>query len=124
VLQAAGASQESWLGPRLEATAAWLAEAMRGRPNELESWLGPRLDQLAQRLQALSPPKVEARGTDPGNKILDAEQLLAQVRRIEDTLVPVVGAAVESRAGDTLLANKMVQIIELLEMLDARLRPQ
>jgi len=33
----------------------------------------------------------------------------------------VVGAAVEQRAGDTLLANKTVQIIELLEQLDARL---
>jgi hypothetical protein len=35
--------------------------------------------------------------------------------------VPVVGAAVESRAGDTLLANKMVQIIELLQALESRL---
>jgi hypothetical protein len=119
-------SQESWLGPRLESLAAWLAEAMRGRPNELEGWLAPRLDQLLQRLQAVAEhkPAASPRGSDPGNKILDAEQLLAQVRRIEDTLVPVVGAAVESRAGDTLLANKMVQIIELLEQLDARLRPQ
>jgi hypothetical protein len=50
-----------------------------------------------------------------------AQELLAQVRRIEDTLVPVVGAAVEQRAGDQALALKMVQIIELLEQLDARL---
>jgi hypothetical protein len=35
--------------------------------------------------------------------------------------VPVVGAAVEQRAGDQALALKMVQIIELLEQLDARL---
>jgi hypothetical protein len=53
--------------------------------------------------------------------VIDSQQLLAQVRRIEQSLVPVVGAAVEQRAGDTLLANKMVQIIELLEQLDARL---
>jgi len=53
--------------------------------------------------------------------VVDAKAILAQVRRIEDTLKPVVGAAVEQRAGDTLLANKMVQIIELLEQLDARL---
>ena len=47
--------------------------------------------------------------------------LLSQIRRLEDTLVPVVGAAVESRAGDQVLAQKMVQIIELLEQLDARI---
>jgi hypothetical protein len=61
-----------------------------------------------------------APGSAPGSAI-DAQRLLEQVRRIEQSLVPVVGAAVEQRAGDTLLANKMVQIIELLEQLDARL---
>jgi hypothetical protein len=52
--------------------------------------------------------------------MVSAEQLIGQIRRLEDTLVPVVGAAVESRAGDQALAQKMVQIIELLEQLDAR----
>jgi len=33
----------------------------------------------------------------------------------------VISAAADQRGGDTLLANKMVQIIELLEQLDARL---
>jgi hypothetical protein len=51
----------------------------------------------------------------------DAAAVAAQIRRIESSLVPVVSAAVDQRAGDTLLANKMVQIIELLEQLDARL---
>ena len=45
----------------------------------------------------------------------NAEWLLAQVRRIESTLVPVVNAAVQQRESDSVLANKMVQIIELLD---------
>ena len=51
----------------------------------------------------------------------DAAAFAAQIRRIETSLVPVVSAAIDQRAGDTLLANKMVQIIELLEQLDSRL---
>lgn len=91
-----------------------------------ERWLGPRLDALAENLRASAASAAHAArggapaGHAPGN-VIDAQQLLAQVRRIEQSLVPVVGAAVEQRAGDTLLANKMVQIIELLEQLDARL---
>jgi hypothetical protein len=92
-----------------------------------ERWLGPRLDALADSLRAAAasaaqsgPTGGSVAGSVTGSAI-DAQQLLAQVRRIEQSLVPVVGAAVEQRAGDTLLANKMVQIIELLEQLDARL---
>ena len=127
VLQAAGkaaeSSSEQWLGPRLDALAAWMADSLRSRAptGEIEGWLGPRLDALAESLRTHAK---SSNGDSPhghGNKMIDAEALLAQVRRIEDTLVPVVGAAVEQRAGDTLLANKMVQIIELLEQLDARL---
>jgi hypothetical protein len=90
------------------------------------SWLGPRLDALTESLRASAASAAHAArgggvtGNATGN-VIDAQQLLAQVRRIEQSLVPVVGAAVEQRAGDTLLANKMVQIIELLEQLDARL---
>ena len=97
-----------------------------------ERWLGPRLDALADSLRASAargagPAGGQAGGAAGGlasgvpGSVIDAQQLLAQVRRIEQSLVPVVGAAVEQRAGDTLLANKMVQIIELLEQLDARL---
>jgi len=93
------------------------------------SWLGPRLDALAEGLrnQAERPIAVEVHSPAAvGSKIDDAtnahaEWLLAQVRKLESTLVPVVNAAVEQRQSDTLLANKMVQIIELLEQLDARL---
>jgi ATPase involved in DNA repair/ATPase family associated with various cellular activities (AAA) len=87
-----------------------------------QTWLGPRLDALAESMRhAAASATHAARGGHPGpGSVLDA-QLLQQVRRIEQSLVPVVGAAVEQRAGDTLLANKMVQIIELLEQLDARL---
>jgi hypothetical protein len=53
--------------------------------------------------------------------VIDSQALLAQFRRIEDTLRPVVGAAAEQRADGTLLANQMVQIIELLEQLGARI---
>ena len=81
---------------------------------DLEPWLRPRLDTLAESLRAAGRDK-------PTGSVPDAGQILAQVRRIEQSLVPVIGNAVEQRAGDTLLANKMVQIIELLESLDARL---
>jgi hypothetical protein len=95
-----------------------------------ERWLGPRLDALADSLRAAAATAQAAQGAGSiagsaaggvAGTAIDAQQLLAQVRRIEQSLVPVVGAAVEQRAGDTLLANKMVQIIELLEQLDARL---
>jgi hypothetical protein len=91
-----------------------------------ERWLGPRLDALADSLRAAASTAQAAHGAGAmasgfAGTAIDAQQLLAQVRRIEQSLVPVVGAAVEQRAGDTLLANKMVQIIELLEQLDARL---
>ncbi len=126
-------SAESWLGPRLDSLAAWLAESQQRHPArtgngsdpELERWLAPRLDAIVESLRHAqsftgngngNSPRL---GTDPGS--IDPEQLLGQIRRIEQTLLPVVGAAVESRAGDTLLANKMVQIIELLKTLDARL---
>jgi len=111
-------SWESWLGPRLDALAAWLAESHRGRASEIEGWLGPRLDALSASMHAAATAAHGARG---GDKVIDTQALLAQFRRIEDTLRPVVGAAAEQRAGDTLLANQMVQIIELLEQLGARL---
>ena len=90
---------EAWLGPRLDALAAWLAETVKTRA-----------------ATAAAPAQITGAASS-----IEAQQLLQQVRRIEQSLVPVVGAAVDQRAGDTLLANKMVQIIELLEQLDARL---
>jgi hypothetical protein len=113
-------SSEPWLAPRLDA----LAEGLEHRDSE--AWLGPRLDALAAwlaetfRKHSEPLPATTLKGTGPG-PIIDAKELLEQVKRIERSLVPVVGAAVEQRAGDTMLANKMVQIIELLEQLDARL---
>jgi hypothetical protein len=86
-----------------------------------EAWLAPRLDALAAglRAQAETVNVVDTGGNGHGHR--DAEAILAQVRRIETTLGPVVGAALQQREGDQVLANKMVQIIELLEQLDARL---
>ncbi len=83
---------ETWLGPRLDALAAWLAETVNNHA---------------------APAATSGNG--------ESQHLLQQIRRIEQSLVPVVSAAIDQRAGDTLLANKMVQIIELLEQLDARL---
>jgi len=111
-------SWETWLGPRLDGLAAWLAESQRTRTTELEGWLGPRLDALTAGLRAA----VASPGPHGGeHKVIDSQALLAQFRRIEDTLRPVVGAAAEQRAGGTLLANQMVQIIELLEQLGAHI---
>ncbi|HEU0034161.1 MAG TPA: DNA repair ATPase [Kofleriaceae bacterium] len=114
---------ESWLGPRLDNLVAWLADTLRGRPDELESWLGPRLDAIAEGLRH----RVGTNGNGNGHvqpddgRMIEARELVANLRRIEHALAPVIDAASEQRAGDTLLANKMVQIIELLEQLDARL---
>ena len=106
---------EKWLGPRLDA----LAEGLEHRDSE--AWLGPRLDALAAWLAETFRKHSEPLPSKAGPDVIDARELLEQVKRIERSLVPVVGAAVDQRAGDTLLANKMVQIIELLEQLDARL---
>lgn len=103
----------------LRAAAESATHAARRDPS---AWLSDRLDAIADGLRALAErpqPPVAVHGTPADN--WDAAALLAQVKRIESSLVPVVSAAVEQRAGDTLLANKMVQIIELLEQLDARL---
>jgi hypothetical protein len=98
-----------------------------------QHWLGERLDTLTHSLRALAerPQQVAVHRAAPahggnGNggahgDNWDAAQLMAQVKRIETFLVPMVNAAVEQRGTDTVLANKMVQIIELLEQLDARL---
>ena len=102
-------------------SAAQRATADDAAARDPEDWLGPKLDALAAGLRSVveRAPALAAEagaGVDP----ISAEQLIGQIRRLEDTLVPVVGAAVESRAGDQALAQKMVQIIELLEQLDAR----
>jgi hypothetical protein len=119
---AAGADTESWLGPRLDALAAWMVESLRANPASMETWLAPKLDALAESLRTPHTAAVELPKLRPDDgQMIDAKALLAQVRRIETTLGPVVTAAIDQAAGDTLLANKMVQIIELLEQLDARL---
>ena len=96
-----------------------------------QHWLGERLDALATSLRALAerPQQVEVRQSplhhgNGGERLpesWDAAHLLAQVKRIETFLLPIVKAANEQRENDTVLANKMVQIVELLEQLDARI---
>ena len=102
-----------------------------------EGWLGPRLDALAEGLKRQAQAHVmqaqaathaaamhaeqTAAAAPKGSMVIDAEKLLSQVRRLEQSLGPVISAAADQRGGETLLANKMVQIIELLEQLDARL---
>ena len=107
------------------------ATRIAGTLTGIATELGERLSALHASLQAIAtrpaaPPVVlekviekPAAGGIVDN--WDAAAVAAQIRRIEASLVPVVSAAVDQRAGDTLLANKMVQIIELLEQLDARL---
>jgi hypothetical protein len=131
-------------GPALTAELRALREALldavprttaEPASHDPERWLGPRLDALADSLRAVAtrpsspssrssspsaaPPAASTHGGGTGS-LRDADKLLAQVRRIERSLVAVVGAAVEQRA-DPLLAGKLVQIIELLGQLDARL---
>ncbi|HEX4420509.1 MAG TPA: DNA repair ATPase [Kofleriaceae bacterium] len=131
---AAAKDPERWLGPRLEA----LAESLRSSAASTAQAAAASAAHAA----AARPPGHSTHGGGTGvlagsgggmlganggggaGVVIDAQQLLAQIRRIEQSLVPVVGAAVDQRAGDTLLANKMVQIIELLEQLDARLSPR
>ena len=108
--QAATHDPAQWLAPRLDQ----LSQALAGR--DIEGWLGPRLDNLAAWL-ADSVKHANGNGSGGGggrSGVVDVSELRAYLQRIEQTLVPVAG-------GDTLLANKMVQIIELLEQLQARL---
>jgi hypothetical protein len=107
--------------PQLLAEIRNVADTVRQATNHLsaqsaardpESWLGPRLDNLAAWL-ADSLKHSNGGGGKPSN-VVDVSELRAYLQRIEQTLEPVAG-------GDTLLANKMVQIIELLEQLQARL---
>nr|HEX4317824.1 DNA repair ATPase [Kofleriaceae bacterium] len=84
---------EQWLGPRLDNLAAWLADTVRQRPP-------------AQPAAAAPAPA--------GPSVVDVSHIINHLRRIEASLEPVAGA-------DTVLANKMVQIIELLEQLNAQL---
>ena len=86
---------EAWLGPRLDALAAWLAETFR---------------------KQLGTPTPAGPGP-----VIDAQALLSQFRRLEQSLQPVLATAAENRGDTNVLANKMVQIIELLEQLDSRL---
>lgn len=87
---------------------------------DVEAWLRPRLDSLTEALRHRTAGPPAANGSS-GLTADDKRYLVEQLARIERTLAPVAGAAAEQRAGDTLLANKMVQIIELLEQLGARL---
>ncbi|MEZ4403320.1 MAG: DNA repair ATPase [Kofleriaceae bacterium] len=119
----AGAASTAELGGEVRALRqAVVAAAQRatadGAARDPEAWLGPRLDALAA---SLASPRAAGPGPRTDGAAVDAERLLGQIRRIEDSLVPVIGAAVDQRAGDQVLAMKMVQIIELLEQLDARL---
>jgi MoxR-like ATPase len=104
-----------WLAPRLDALTAAIAQS--APRSDAETWLGPRLDNLAAWLadslrQRPATPPAPAPAAAPS--IVDVSQVLAHLRRIEASLAPVAGA-------DTVLANKMVQIIELLEQLNAQL---
>jgi hypothetical protein len=107
-----GDEPAQWLAPKLDA----LAESLKSRDSE--AWLAPRLDALVARLAETLRASAEKRAAGGTG---DLAPLLAQVRRIEQSLGPIAGAAAEQREGDNVLANKMVQIIELLEQLDARL---
>jgi hypothetical protein len=110
--RAAGRDPQGWLGPRLDALAASL-KAHGERPVQV--------DVVAHVPAPVVAPEPSAGNGNGAANLAAAQELLAQVRRLEDSLVPVVGAAVEQRAGDQALALRMVQIIVLLEPRDARL---
>ncbi len=59
-----------------------------------------------------------------GGGAITTESLVAQLRRLEQTLMPMVGASVGQQGGDLALAIKMNQIIELIEQLSFRLTPR
>ena len=59
-----------------------------------------------------------------GGGAITTESLVAQLRRLEHTLMPMVGASVGQQGGDLALAIKMNQIIELIEQLSFRLTPR
>lgn len=112
---AAARDVEGWLRPRLDA----LTQAMRARPAAVTGSGTPAtgVDALPGGRAAAGP----GGATGAGLTAEDKRHLQDQFLRIERMLTPVAGAAADQRAGDTLMANKMVQIIELLEQLSAQL---
>ena len=118
---AAERDPEGWLGPRLDA----LAESLRA---QLERPLALATPVPAAALPAALPAghAGNAGNGNGGNGGAASDnweiaELLAQVRRIESSLAPVVSAAVDQRGSDMFLAGKLVKILEMLEDLDARL---
>lgn len=109
---AAARDIEGWLRPRLDA----LTQAMRSRPGATGA-TGSGTPATGTSAVAGSA----AAGGTAGLTAEDKRHLQDQFVRIERMLTPVAGAAADQRAGDTLMANKMVQIIELLEQLSAQL---
>ncbi len=123
---------ETWLGPRLDALTAGL-QAAAARPVHVEindgdsggngSAAGPA---HGGRISTGGHQSGYQSANVPGGGggAITTESLIAQLRRLEQTLIPVASAAVDQRAGDQALAVKMAQIIELLEQLNFRLTPR
>lgn len=87
---------------------AALAKGLEARDSE--TWLGPRLDALAAWLAETFQKHLGKPTTNGSPQVIDAEALIRQVRQLEQQIEPL-------RGDNTVLANKMVQIIELLEQL-------
>ncbi len=113
---AAARDVEGWLRPRLDA----LTSALRARP-AVATGSGVGADGAAGSGAAGSAGGGGNGAGNVGLSPVDKRQLNDQFLRIERMLTPVAGAAADQRAGDTLMANKLVQIIELLESLSAQL---
>ncbi|HTJ42283.1 MAG TPA: DNA repair ATPase [Kofleriaceae bacterium] len=112
----------SGLGSELGAIRGALGPLGNGSPlaaeiRELREALLKMMLKLSVELASREPSRDEAPAPPPTDWIAP---LFAQLRRIEQSLAPAVAG---QREDDNELHNKMVQIIELLETLDARLTP-
>jgi hypothetical protein len=115
----------SQLAPELRAlrdvvAAAAMRASADAAAKDPEDWLGPRFEALTRALSEMRQPvSIEVQNQAPPGV---QELLEQQILLVEKAVMPVVHAVARDRGDGQALAAQMMQIIELLQDLDARLR--
>jgi hypothetical protein len=115
----------SQLAPELRAlrdvvAAAAMRASADAAAKDPEDWLGPRFEALTRALAEMRQPvSIEVMNQAPPGV---QELLEQQILLVEKAVMPVVHAVARDRGDGQALAAQMMQIIELLQDLDARMR--
>jgi MoxR-like ATPase len=113
------------LAPELRAlrdvvAAAAMRASADAAAKDPEDWLGPRFEALTRALAEMRQPvSIEVMNQPPPGV---QELLEQQILLVEKAIMPVVQAVARDRGDGQALAAQMMQIIELLQDVDARLR--